>query len=348
MTDDSNIPLNQGMREEQLPLVVAVDLGGTQIRTAVLRGKTLYSRVGLLTGKNPTPERIIPRVYAAVQEAIDKADRGNEPIAGIGIAAPGPLDYKTGVIYTPPNLPAWRGVPLGDMMMQRFGLPVFVENDAHAAGLGEYLFGAGRGCGDMVYLTISTGIGGGIISNGRIMEGASGTAGELGHMTVDWRGERCSCGNIGCLEAIASGTAIARQANEALAAGRADDLLVFLKSQQPEAEITARVVAAAAAAGIISAQVIIMRAAEALGVGLVNIIHSLNPEVIVLGGGVTQMGDLLLEPALRLVRERTMSVPRTAARITLAELGVNTGLIGAGALIYYYSRGDGSASPAAH
>jgi len=336
MTDIPTIPSNEGMREEQLPLVVAVDLGGTQIRTAALRGKTLYSRVGLLTGENPTPERIIPRVYDAIQEAIDKANTGAEPIAGIGIAAPGPLDRKTGVIYTPPNLPSWRGVPLRDMVMQRFGLPVFVENDAHAAGLGEYLFGAGRGCGDMVYLTISTGIGGGIISGGKIMEGASGTAGELGHMTIDWRGERCSCGNIGCLEAIASGTAIARQASEVLAAGRGADLLAFLHDQQQESGVTARVVAAAAAAGVVTAQAIISRAAEAIGVGLVNIIHSINPEVIVLGGGVTQMGPLLLEPALRLVRERAMSVPRDAVRVELAELGANTGLVGAGALIYYY------------
>lgn len=336
MTDDTTIPLNYGMREEQLPLVLAVDLGGTQIRTAVLRGKTLYSRVGLLTGENPTPERIIPRVYDALQEAIDKAGPGGEPIAGIGIAAPGPLDHKTGVIYTPPNLPSWRGVPLRDMMMQRFGLPVFVENDAHAAGLGEYLFGAGRGCSDMVYLTLSTGIGGGIINNGRIVEGASGTAGELGHMTVDWRGERCNCGNTGCLEAIASGIAIARQAKEALASGRGADLLAFLQAQQPEVDVSARTVAAAALAGVATAQAIIERAAEAIGVGLVNIIHTINPEVIVLGGGLTQMGPLLLEPALRIVNERAMSVPRAAARIELAELGANTGLIGAGALIYYY------------
>ena len=336
MTDTPTISSNEGMREGQFPLVVAVDLGGTQIRTAALRGKTLYSRIGLLTGENPTPERIIPRVYDAIQQAIDKADTGDEPIAGIGIAAPGPLDHKTGVIYTPPNLPSWRGVPLRDMVMQRFGMPVFVENDAHAAGLGEYLFGAGRGCGDMVYLTISTGIGGGIISNGRIMEGASGTAGELGHMTIDWHGERCNCGNIGCLEAIASGIAIARQANEALSAGRGADLLAFLRARQPDLDVTARVVAEAATAGVATAQAIINRAAEAIGVGLVNIIHSINPEVIVLGGGLTQMGPLLLEPALRIVRERAMSVPRAAVRIELAELGANTGLVGAGALIYYY------------
>ncbi len=332
-----------GMREEQLPLVVAVDLGGTQLRAAVARGKTLFSRVALLTGEDPTPERVLPRMYAAIQDALAQASIGIEQVEGIGIAAPGPLDYKTGVIYEPPNLPAWRGVPLGDIVADHFGVPVHVENDAHAAGLGEYLFGAGRGCDDMVYMTISTGIGGGIIAGGKIMEGASGTAGELGHMTIDWRGPRCSCGNVGCLEALASGMAIARQASETMHAGQGDDLLAFahsLTDQQSAANedlaLSARDVAQAAAAGVLTAQAIINRAAEALGVGLVNVIHTINPEVIVLGGGVTQMGALLMEPALRVVRERAMRTPREAVRIELAELGANAGLVGAGSLIYYY------------
>src|SRR5437588_2952514 len=145
----------------------------------------------------------------------------------MGIAVPGPLDYRTGVIFTPPNLAGWDGVPLRDLFTEQFHIPVFVENDAHTAGLGEYMFGAGRGNRYMVYLTISTGIGGGIIIDGKILEGANGTAGELGHMTIDWKGERCNCGNIGCLEYLASGTAIARYANEAIIAGQGPDLLAF-------------------------------------------------------------------------------------------------------------------------
>lgn len=332
-----------GMREEHLPLVVAVDLGGTQMRTAVLRGKTLYSRVALLTGVDATPERVLPRMYAAIEDALAQASTGIEQVGGIGIAAPGPLDYQTGVIYEPPNMPAWRGVPLRDMVADRFGVPVRVENDAHSAGLGEYLFGAGRGCGDMVYMTISTGIGGGIIVDGKIMEGASGTAGELGHMTIDWRGPRCNCGNTGCLEALASGTAIARQAAELVRVGQGDDLLAFVRGlrDQPspandDIAISARDVAQAATDGVVTAQTIINHAAEALGVGLVNVIHAFNPEMIVLGGGLTRMGTLLMEPALRVVRERAMRAPREAVRIELAELGADVGLVGAGALIYYY------------
>jgi len=361
---------------QNLPLVVGVDLGGTQIRTAVLRGAKLISRVSLLTGEDPTPERIIPRIFYAIQQALDEAHTTLDQIAGIGIATPGPLDSRTGVIFAPPNLPGWNRVPLRDIFEEHFSptdkrsgtspkLPIFVENDANAAGLGEYMFGAGRGSRDMVYLTISTGIGGGVIVDGNIVEGASGTAGELGHMTIDLHGERCNCGNIGCLEYLASGTAIARRANEAIVAGQGAELLEFAHALQqhtsePRASelvehdsiehehtdslgdsgpihISARIVSQAAQAGIPLAYDIITSAAEALGVGLVNIIHIFNPELLILGGGVTQIGDILIEPALRIVQDRAMAVPRDAVRIVLAELGTNAGLVGAGALIYHYS-----------
>ena len=338
---------------ESVPLVVAVDLGGTQIRTAVLRGVQLLSRVGLLTGERPTPERIIPRILQAIQQALTQANITLEQVEGIGIGAPGPLNSHTGVVYDPPNLPGWENVPVREIFRQQFHVPIFVENDANAAALGEYMFGAGRGSRDMVYLTISTGIGGGVIADGKLLEGASGTAAELGHMSIDWRGERCNCGNIGCLERIASGTAIARHANDAIQQGKGKALLAFAlahqlndsenaKASTPEdvaahtlTYVTARTVALAAEAGIPLAQEIITLAAEALGVGLVNILHIFNPERIILGGGVTQMGALLLEPALRVVEERTMAVPRKAADIVLAQLGNDVGLIGAGALIYY-------------
>ena len=364
--------MNQAMTTDlqNLPLVVAVDLGGTQIRTAVLQGAKLLSRVGLLTGENRMPESVIPRLYNAVQQALDEAHITLDQIAGIGIAAPGPLDNRTGIIHSPPNMPGWNGTPLRDLFYERYQVPTYVENDANAAALGEFMFGAGHGCKNIVYLTISTGIGGGIIIDGKLVEGTSGTAGELGHMTIDWQGVRCSCGNIGCLEAMASGTAIARLANEAIAAGRGAELLTFAStmlehpdtvpdpaalptqdhatlplSEQEEfdsigesLQVNARTVARAAEAGIPLAREIITYAAEALGVGLVNIIHIFNPEMIILGGGVTLMGRMLMEPALRIVQERAMKTPRGVVQISLAQLGTNVGLTGAGALIYYYSQ----------
>lgn len=352
--------------QQNLPLVMGVDLGGTNIRTAVLQGSMLHSRVSLLTGENPTPERMLPRVFGAIQRALDEAHVALDQIAGIGVATPGPLNNRTGVIYSPPNLPGWDNVPLRDILQQHFNRPTIIENDAHTAGLGEYMFGAGRGSEYMVYLTVSTGIGGGVIINGKILEGANGTAGELGHMTIDWQGERCNCGNIGCLEYLASGTAIARYANEAIAAGQGAELLAFASTMlehtetvpdqaalpiqnlhtQPMDEhdeiggeieplrVKARTVARAAEAGIPLARAIITNAAEALGIGLVNIIHIFNPDKIILGGGVMQMGSMLMEPALRIVQERAMQAPRDSVSIELAQLGRNAGLVGAGALIY--------------
>jgi glucokinase len=345
------------------------------MRTAVLRGAALLSRVGLLTGENPTPDRIIPRIYNAIEQALSEAHTTLDSIAGIGVGAPGPLDNRTGIVFAPPNLPGWDRVPLRDIFQEHFKIPIFVENDANAAGLGEYMFGAGRGCKDMVYLTVSTGIGGGVIINGQIMEGASSTAAEIGHMTIDWHGPRCNCGNIGCLEYLASGTAIARMANEAIAAGHGAELLAFArtmlehtdtvpdKSALPTSDgmedddlgeevqslgetvplalhVNARTVARAAEANIPIARDIIAKAAEALGVGLVNIIHIFNPDMIILGGGVTLMGPMLMEPVLHVVQERAMKVPRESVRIVLAQLGTNTGLVGAGALIYHYNLGS--------
>ncbi|HEY4034346.1 MAG TPA: ROK family protein [Ktedonobacteraceae bacterium] len=341
---------------ENFPLVVGVDLGGTQVRVAVLQGATLLSRVNLLTGEETHPNRLIPRIYDALQRALDEASTKPDQIIGIGISSPGPLDSHTGMVFDPPNLPGWHNVPLRDLFKEHYNMPVFIENDANTAALGEYIFGAGRGSKSMVYMTISTGIGGGVIIDGKLMSGIIGTAAELGHMTIDRHGPRCNCGNIGCLESIASGTAIARRANEALAedttflnwmserflhatsiseqAARPLDKDDAIDESGRKNLIDARLVAEAATKGVPLACEIIRDAAEAIGIGLTNVIHIFNPDLIILGGGVTQIGPLLMEPALGIVQERAMKVPREAVRIVQAQLGTDVGLIGAGALIY--------------
>ncbi|HET8912944.1 MAG TPA: ROK family protein [Ktedonobacteraceae bacterium] len=350
---------------QDLPLVIGVDLGGTQLRVAVMQGSKLHSRVGLLVGKDTTPDTVINQIAQGIHQALEEADVTLEQIVGIGVGAPGPLDNRTGVVFSPPNLHGWHEVPLRDILQQRFNVPIFVENDANTAGLGEYIFGAGRGSEDMVYLTISTGIGGGVIVKGEILEGVSGTAAELGHMTIDMHGPQCNCGNIGCLEAIASGTAIARLANNAIAAGDGEELLQFVRGMREDVGknldsyvhptigitsavhdkfveaagpllVNARTVSEAAKAGIPLAREIINNAGEALGVGLVNIIHIFNPAKIILGGGVTQMGDLILDPARRIVAERAMRHPLKAVTIEVSDLGGDVGLIGAGALVYHF------------
>jgi glucokinase len=189
--------MNRTDVEQDLPLVVAVDLGGTQMRAGVLRGPEMLSRVILQTGDDLRPERIILRLFDAIEQAFSLAGVTLAQIAGIGIGAPGPLDSRTGIVFSPPNMPGWDSVPMHDIFAEHYHVPIYVENDANAAALGEFMFGAGQGCKDIVYLTVSTGVGGGVIVDGKILEGVSGTAAELGHMTVDWHGERCSCGNIG-------------------------------------------------------------------------------------------------------------------------------------------------------
>lgn len=337
---------------QHFPLVVGVDLGGTQVRVAVLQGAMLLSRVNLLTGEETHPNRLIPRIYDALQQALDEAGTRSDQIIGIGISSPGPLDSHTGIVFDPPNLPGWHNVPLRDLFKVYYDMPVFIENDANTAALGEYLFGAGRGSKSMVYMTISTGIGGGVIIDGKLMSGIIGTAAELGHMTIDRHGPRCNCGNIGCLESIASGIAIARRANEALAEDTtflnwmserlSDNTIVSKRATLPanidepgqKNLVDARLVAEAAAEGVPLACEIIRDAAEAIGIGLINVIHIFNPELIILGGGVTQIGTLLMEPALYIVQERAMKVPRDAVRIVQAQLGPDVGLVGAGALVY--------------
>lgn len=325
-----------------LPLVAGVDLGGTQLRVAVLRGQEILARISEPTGADATPDRIIPRIYSAIQQVLEEANIELNQLVGFGIGVAGPLDSQSGIVFASPNLPGWDNVPLQTIFEKRYGLPVRIENDANVAGLGEYMFGAGQGCTDMVYLTISTGIGGGIIVNGQLLTGTKGTAGELGHMTVDRRGERCNCGNIGCLESIASGTAIARRAMDATINGAdffTDEERKLNYHSAYECQIDAKIVVQAAKRGVPEALAIMKDASEALGIGLVNIIHIFNPDRIVLGGGLTQIeNSLFLEPAQEIVRTRAMSAPRNAAKVELADLGGDVGLIGAGALIYSHLR----------
>jgi glucokinase len=329
--------------EAELPLIAGIDLGGTQIRVAIMQGMKMHARIATLTGEQTTPERVLPRIYATLEQALQEAGIPLTEIAGIGVSCPGPLDNRTGLVHSPPNLAAWLDVPLQTMLQEKYQKPVYVENDANTAALGEYLFGAGQGSRDIVYLTISTGIGAGVIANGRLLEGVNGSAAELGHMTIDWRGERCACGNLGCLEALASGTAIARQANQAIAAGNGAALLKFaqglsedLSMQATRGKVTAKTVVEAAEADIPLARAIIARAAEAIGVGVVNILHIFSPEIVILGGGVLQNDALFLEPILNIVQQRTMRANLADARIVLAALGADAGLIGAGSLPAYY------------
>jgi glucokinase len=306
---------------------IGVDLGGTKILTAVVEGD---GRV-LARERVPTPQEgpdsVVAAVAGTIEAALAAADVPAHAIVGVGVGAPGPLNPDTGMVFEPPNLKGWHDVPFGALLTGALGMQAYLANDADAAALGEWRFGAGRGIDDLVYITVSTGIGGGIIIGGELLLGVSGTAGEIGHMTIDVNGPRCVCGNTGCLEALAAGPAIARAAQEAVRKGTASTLPARAGGRIEG--ITARLVAEAAAAGDALAAGVFNRAATYVGVGVANLLNLLNPAMVIIGGGVSKAGDLLLIPVRATARERAFERPARDARIVLSQLGDDAGAIGA-------------------
>lgn len=310
-----------------LEVAIAIDLGGTQFRVAaVTRDAGILARLAFPTRAQEDPGVVIRELAAAVSEI--RAGIPNCTAVGLGVAAPGPLDPVAGVVYQAPNLPRWRHVPLARELSRLTGLPVALGNDANLAALAEARCGAGRGARNLVYLTVSTGVGSGFILDGHLLVGQHGAAAEAGHMAISLDGPLCSCGNRGCLEAYASGTGLARRAREAMAAGR-ESLLA-----QVDAELKATDIAEAAERGDALAQELIAQAGHALGVGVRNLLHLFNPSVVVIGGGVSRIGPRLWEPMLQAVNCDALEIYRTDLRIVPAELGDDSGLIGGAIMVY--------------
>lgn len=305
--------------------VLAVDMGGTRFRVALVddTGRLSY-RKSYLTYASQGREAVLRRISQAALSAMGHHPR--EQLLAVGFAAPGPLDPRSGVLLTPPNLPGWRDVPLKSLLEAELGLPVYVGNDANLAALGEHCFGAGREMDNLIYLTVSTGIGGGIIADGRLLLGYEGLAGEPGHMSIAPE-PRCKCGNYGCLEVLSSGTAIARVARERIEAGEASSIAQYA------GEITAEAVNRAARAGDPLARSVLFRAATYLGIGIVNLVHLFNPQAIIIGGGVSQAGELLFDPVRAAIDERAMPDYRKV-QVLRAALGDDVGLYGAAALVF--------------
>jgi glucokinase len=305
--------------------VIGVDLGGTYIRAVLADERDAFvERRRSMTLAKEGASAVLDRIAGMV---IDLSSRVGQ-VAAVGIASPGPLNAKTGVVYSPPAFPDWRDVPLVRLMHERTGLPCFLGNDANVAALGEFDYGAGRGFRHLIYITVSTGIGGGVIVDGKLLEGQKGAAGEVGHMVMEQDGPLCGCGGHGCLEALASGTAIARQAREALASGRESTIGSLVGADG----ITAEVVAGAAKEGDALGVELIRAAGRRLGCGVINLVHVFNPQVVMIGGGVTNAGELLLEPMRETVSAGLMSVFKEDLAILLPGLGADAGLYGAVAL----------------
>jgi len=244
----------------------------------------------------------------------------------VGVGCAGPLDSDTGTIYSPPNLRFWDGFPLKRRLEDRLGAPTVVDNDANAAALGEQRFGAGRGHGHILYITVSTGIGAGLVLDGRVYRGADYGAGEFGHVVLARGGPKCNCGGKGCLEALASGTAIAKRANR-LAARSPHSLLGRMLSKK-KCALTAKDVVAAAREGDAVAGGIFHDAAVYLGLGITSAIHMLNPEIVIIGGGLSRAGKLLFDPVRKTVAERAQKHLAENVRIIPAKLGGKAGIYG--------------------
>ena len=306
--------------------IAGVDIGGTNLRVGMVpfEGAPPAAVVQAPTRPHGDPATVVARVAAMIRESM--AGVGAEAMIGVGIGVPGPLDRDSGVVVETPNL-GWRNVPLRDMVSRELGLPVVLDNDANCAAFAEWWLGAGRGAGSLIGLTLGTGIGGGVILAGDVYHGASDAAGEVGHMSVDFDGRPCACGSRGCVEAYASGPAIAARAAEGIARG-ADSILSAQVEGDPVG-ITAETVCEAAAAGDRYAALVLTETARILGVALANLINLFNPEVIVIGGGVAAAGESLFKPLRAEAERRAFRSATAVCRIVPADFPGTGGVIGA-------------------
>jgi glucokinase len=310
-----------------MKFALGIDLGGSQVRAALVdETGNVLRRAAMATDVGGGPKSVVAQMRALFDD-VGGNDRGAD-IAGIGVAAPGPLDSVTGRIIDIPTLPRWRDFPLRETLATELGLPVILDNDGIAAANGEWRFGAGRGLRHLVFVTVSTGIGGGVVVDGRLLHGRRGMAGHVGHMIIAPDGPHCPCGARGCFEAVASGSALGeagRQAALMSTNGR-------LAGREAKA-ITSRDVVEAARAGDVIAVELMRREAVWLGVGFTSLIHLYSPEKLIVGGGVSQAFDLLRDGIVDVVQRSAMA-PFRSVEIVEAALGDNAGLVGAAAFVF--------------
>jgi glucokinase len=304
-------------------IIIGVDLGGTNIKAGAISqdGEVLY-RCRRPTEGEGGPDTVCDNIALAVAECRENLSDDQEAI-GVGVGSPGPLDLSRGLVVMAPNLPGWENIPLLAMIEDRTGLDCVVENDANAAALAEQWIGAGHGCSSLVLFTLGTGIGGGIVLDEKVWHGFGDCAAEIGHMSIDPEGPRCNCGNWGCVEAHASATAMVRRMRESIEAGTNTSLA------QKKDDLTAKDIYEAAVEGDSAASENMHMTGFYLGVAVSNIMHILNPEVVVFTGGVTAAGNMLLRPIRQTARERTMEACRRDVKIRFGQLGEDAGVIGA-------------------
>ena len=312
--------------------VIGIDIGGTKLATVVAdKDGNILQKVRKPTESEKGPRHAVQLLLAMVDEVIDLAELRRENISGIGVSCGGPLDTKTGIIYSPPNLPGWDALPLKEMIESEFRIPTVIENDANAGALAEARFGGGRGYDYVLYMTMSTGIGGGIVANGEIYHGANDSAGEVGHQILLPDGPLCGCGQYGCLEALCSGPAIARRAQEAITDQPHTQILAHADGQIDR--VRSEHVLQAARDGDALAIALVEETAYYMGWGIANLVNILNPQIVLLGTIAVAAGELLLDPIRRTVTETAMQRPLETVKIMPAELGDSIGDLAAISLV---------------
>lgn len=288
-------------------IIIGLDLGGTKIAAAAANEKgRILSELIVPTEAQKGKKQVIANLERAI-ETLARSVKGK--LIKIGVGVPGPIDYNEGLVIEPPNLPGWKRVNLKAILTKRFKVPVLIDNDANCAALGEALFGAGKSARNFIYMTVSTGIGGGIIIDRKVYRGANGSAGEFGHMIIDPRGYKCGCGNRGDLEAMASGTSIKTRSGE-------DAMAIHIRAQQGDQK----------------AIKVIRETARYLGIGIANLVNIFNPELVVVGGGLSNLGEILLKPAREEFKKHALKLPARSVKIVRAKLRDKSGLMGAVAL----------------
>jgi len=314
-------------------IAVGVDIGGTKIVAGVVdRTGRVLGRFTTRAHSEQPPDAVISVVNEAFQKVLESAGIRADDVAGVGVGFPGNTNGRDGIVLTCSNLPAWDHYPLRDVLVDTLGASVILDNDTNMGVIGEYQFGAGKGVGNLCYVTVSTGMGMGIMVNGKVYSGHSGSAGEVGHVVAELNGALCSCGKHGCVMAYASGIGISRMAYEQIEAGAETSL----RHQMPDngRRFPVEIVADAARDGDQVASDILATAARYCGIGLSVAVQVLSPELIIIGGGLTRMGPLLLDPALAAMREHTQPELLDFVRVVPWQLGDDLGILGAAARVF--------------
>lgn len=310
---------------------IGIDVGGTNVKIALVdeKGKIKYSN-SVPTRAEMGYEYTVNNIKQAIYDLLKETKLEPKNIEGIGFGFPGQVDYKSGIVRLAPNIPGWVDVPIAKLIEDEFHIPTRVDNDVRCAALGELNFGAGKGCENLICITVGTGIGSGLIVNGKLVRGASNAAGEIGHIKLQMNdGPICGCGDTGCLEAFASGPSIVAMAEDYIRGGKSTKFREMANSNP----ITPYIVCEAAKAGDPVAKRIFTIMGEYIGIGMASVVNLLNPEKIIVGGGVADAGKILMTPLKETLKKRAMKIAGEAVEVVPAQLGNTAGVIGASLLI---------------